>query len=105
MDRKIVTIDGNTAAAYVAHATNEVIAIYPITPSSVMGEIADAKTAKGEPNIWGTIPSVTEMQSEGGASAAVHGALATGALTTTFTASQGLLLMIPSMYKLSLIHI
>jgi pyruvate-ferredoxin/flavodoxin oxidoreductase len=101
MDRKIVTIDGNTAAAYVAHATNEVIAIYPITPSSAMGEIADAKTAKGEPNIWGTIPSVTEMQSEGGASAAVHGALATGALTTTFTASQGLLLMIPSMYKIA----
>ncbi len=101
MDRKIVTIDGNTAAAYVAHATNEVIAIYPITPSSSMGEIADAKSAKGEPNIWGTIPSVTEMQSEGGASAAVHGALATGALTTTFTASQGLLLMIPSMYKIA----
>jgi pyruvate-ferredoxin/flavodoxin oxidoreductase len=101
MDRKIVTIDGNTAAAYVGHATNEVIAIYPITPSSVMGEIADARTAKGEPNIWGTVPSVTEMQSEGGASAAVHGALATGALTTTFTASQGLLLMIPSMYKIA----
>ena len=87
MDRKIVTIDGNTAVAYVAHATNEVIAIYPITPSSSMGEISDAKTAKGEPNIWGTVPSVTEMQSEGGASAAVHGALVTGALTTTFTAS------------------
>ncbi len=101
MDRKTVTIDGNTAAAYVAHATNEVIAIYPITPSSPMGEIADAKTAKGETNIWGTIPSVTEMQSEGGASAAVQGALATGALTTTFTASQGLLLMIPSMYKIA----
>jgi pyruvate-ferredoxin/flavodoxin oxidoreductase len=101
MDRKIVTIDGNTAAAYVGHATNEVIAIYPITPSSVMGEIADARTANGEPNIWGTVPSVTEMQSEGGASAAVHGALATGALTTTFTASQGLLLMIPSMYKIA----
>src|SRR4030065_109679 len=101
MKRKMVTIDGNTAAAYVAHATNEVIAIYPITPSSPMGEIADAKTAKGETNIWGTIPSVTEMQSEGGASAAVHGALVTGALTTTFTASQGLLLMIPSMYKIA----
>ncbi len=101
MDRKIVTIDGNSAAAYVAHATNEVIAIYPITPSSAMGEISDAKTAKGEPNIWGTVPSVTEMQSEGGAAAAVHGALATGALTTTFTASQGLLLMIPSMYKIA----
>ncbi|MFQ6036457.1 MAG: pyruvate:ferredoxin (flavodoxin) oxidoreductase, partial [Sedimentisphaerales bacterium] len=99
--RKMVTIDGNEAAAYVAHATNEVIAIYPITPSSPMGEIADAKTAKGQKNIWGTIPSVTEMQSEAGAVAAVHGALATGALTTTFTASQGLLLMIPSMYKIA----
>ncbi|MBN2455103.1 MAG: pyruvate:ferredoxin (flavodoxin) oxidoreductase [Sedimentisphaerales bacterium] len=101
MNRKMVTIDGNTAAAYVAHATNEVIAIYPITPSSSMGEIADAKTTAGEPNIWGTLPSVTEMQSEGGASGAIHGALATGALTTTFTASQGLLLMIPNMYKIA----
>ncbi len=101
MNRKMVTIDGNTAVAHVAHATNEVIAIYPITPSSVMGEIADAKTAKGEPNIWGTVPSVTEMQSEAGAAAAIHGALLTGALTTTFTASQGLLLMIPSMYKIA----
>lgn len=101
MNRKMVTIDGNTAAAYVAHSTNEVIAIYPITPSSVMGEIADARTANGQTNIWGTVPSVTEMQSEGGAAAAVHGALVTGALTTTFTASQGLLLMIPSMYKIA----
>jgi len=101
MKRKMVTIDGNQAASYVAHATNEVIAIYPITPSSGMGEIADAKTAKGEVNIWGTIPSVTEMQSEAGAAGAVHGALATGALTTTFTASQGLLLMIPNMYKIA----
>ncbi len=101
MKRKMVTIDGNTAAAHVAHATNEVVAIYPITPSSPMGEIADAKTARGETNIWGTIPSVTEMQSEAGASGAVHGALATGALTTTFTASQGLLLMIPNMYKIA----
>jgi pyruvate-ferredoxin/flavodoxin oxidoreductase len=97
----MVTIDGNTAAAHVAHATNEVIAIYPITPSSPMGEIADAKTAKAETNIWGTVPSVTEMQSEGGAAGAVHGALVTGALTTTFTASQGLLLMIPNMYKIA----
>jgi pyruvate-ferredoxin/flavodoxin oxidoreductase len=97
----MVTIDGNTAAAHVAHATNEVIAIYPITPSSPMGEISDAKSASLLPNIWGTIPSVTEMQSEGGASGAVHGALATGALTTTFTASQGLLLMIPNMYKIA----
>lgn len=101
MKRKIVTIDGNSAASYVAHATNEVIAIYPITPSSGMGEIADARSAQGLTNIWGTIPSVTEMQSEGGAAAAVHGALAAGALTTTFTASQGLLLMIPSMYKIA----
>jgi len=85
----------------VAHATNEVIAIYPITPSSVMGEIADEKSAKGEKNIWGSIPKVVEMQSEGGASGAVHGALAAGALTTTFTASQGLLLMIPNMYKIA----
>ena len=101
MSRKMITIDGNTAAAYVAHATNEVIAIYPITPSSAMGEIADAKSARGEPNIWGTVASVTEMQSEGGAAGAVHGALAAGALTTTFTASQGLLLMIPNMYKIA----
>ncbi|MBN1392067.1 MAG: pyruvate:ferredoxin (flavodoxin) oxidoreductase [Sedimentisphaerales bacterium] len=99
--RKMVTIDGNTAVAHVAHATNEVIAIYPITPSSSMGEIADAKTAKGETNIWGTVPSITEMQSEGGAAGAVHGALTAGALTTTFTASQGLLLMIPDMYKIA----
>ncbi|MBN2872581.1 MAG: pyruvate:ferredoxin (flavodoxin) oxidoreductase, partial [Halothiobacillaceae bacterium] len=94
-------IDGNTAAAHVAHATNEVVAIYPITPSSVMGEISDAKSAAGETNIWGTIPKVVEMQSEGGASGAVHGALQAGALTTTFTASQGLLLMIPNMYKIA----
>jgi pyruvate-ferredoxin/flavodoxin oxidoreductase len=99
--RRMVTIDGNTAAAYVAHATNEVIAIYPITPSSNMGEICDAKSAAGERNIWGTIPTVVEMQSEGGASGAVHGALTTGALTTTFTASQGLLLMIPNMFKIA----
>jgi len=101
MSRKMVTIDGNAAAAHVAHATNEVIAIYPITPSSPMGEIADAKSAKAETNIWGTVPSVTEMQSEAGAAGAVHGALLTGALTTTFTASQGLLLMIPNMYKIA----
>ena len=101
MERKMVTIDGNSAVSHVAHATNEVIAIYPITPSSPMGEIADAKTSKGQPNIWGTVPSVTEMQSEGGASGAVHGSLAAGALTTTFTASQGLLLMVPNMYKIA----
>ena len=97
----MVTIDGNSAAAHVAHATNEVIAIYPITPSSPMGEISDAKSAADQPNIWGTIPSVTEMQSEGGAAGAVHGSLATGSLVTTFTASQGLLLMIPNMYKIA----
>jgi len=97
----MVTIDGNTAAAHVAHATNEVIAIYPITPSSVMGEISDAKSAAGEKNIWGTIPLVAELQSEGGAAGTVHGALQSGALTTTFTASQGLLLMIPNMYKIA----
>ena len=101
MSRRMVTIDGNTAAAHVAHATNEVIAIYPITPSSVMGEISDEKSARGEKNIWGTVPLVSELQSEGGASGAVHGALQAGALTTTFTASQGLLLMIPNMFKIA----
>jgi len=99
--RKMAPHDGNSACAYVAHATNEVIAIYPITPSSGLGEIADEKSSKGEKNIWGTVPSVTEMQSEAGAAGAVHGALATGALTTTFTASQGLLLMIPNMFKIA----
>ncbi len=97
----MVTIDGNEAAAYVAHKVNEVIAIYPITPSSAMGEHADAFSAEGQTNIWGTVPLVIEMQSEGGAAGAVHGALQTGALTTTFTASQGLLLMIPNMYKIA----
>ncbi len=101
MSRKKVCIDGNAAAAHVAHATNEVIAIYPITPSSNMGEISDLKSAAGETNIWGTIPDVVEMQSEGGAAGAVHGALQAGALTTTFTASQGLLLMIPNMFKIA----
>ncbi|NQU68373.1 MAG: pyruvate:ferredoxin (flavodoxin) oxidoreductase [Candidatus Marinimicrobia bacterium] len=101
MNRKMVTIDGNEAAAYVAHYTNEVIAIYPITPSSAMGEQSDMWSAMGKKNIWGTVPSVIEMQSEGGAAGAVHGALQTGALTTTFTASQGLLLMIPNMYKIA----
>ncbi|MBU1894225.1 MAG: pyruvate:ferredoxin (flavodoxin) oxidoreductase, partial [Candidatus Omnitrophica bacterium] len=101
MKRKMVPHDGNSAVAHVAHATNEVIAIYPITPSTPMGEISDAKSAKKEKNIWGTVPTVVELQSEGGASGAVHGALTTGALTTTFTASQGLLLMIPNMYKIA----
>ena len=101
MDRAIATIDGNEAVASVAHRLNEVIAIYPITPSSPMGEWADQWAAEGQPNIWGTVPSVVEMQSEGGAAGAVHGALQSGALTTTFTASQGLLLMIPNMYKIA----
>jgi len=101
MTRRIVTIDGNTAAAHVAHATNEVIAIYPITPSSPMGEMADEKSAAGETNIWGTVPLVTELQSEGGAAGSVHGAAQAGAQTCTFTASQGLLLMIPNMFKIA----
>ncbi len=100
MPRK-VTIDGNEAAAYVAYRTNEVIAIYPITPSSPMGEFADAWAAAGVKNLWGTVPQVQEMQSEGGAAGAIHGALQAGALATTFTASQGLLLMIPNMYKIA----
>ncbi len=98
---KFATIDGNEAVARVAYPLNEVIAIYPITPSSSMGEWADAWAAGGNRNLWGTVPSVVEMQSEGGAAAAVHGALQTGSLTTTFTASQGLLLMIPNLYKIA----
>src|SRR5512136_2168368 len=101
MARRKVTIDGNEAAAYVAHKVNEVIAIYPITPSSNMGEWADEWSAMGRKNIWGTVPVVVEMQSEGGASGAIHGALQSGALSTTFTASQGLLLMIPNMFKIA----
>src|SRR3954466_14083832 len=96
-----VTIDGNEAAAYVAYKTNEVIAIYPITPSSAMGESSDEWAAKGKKNIWGMTPIVRELQSEGGAAGTVHGSLQTGALTTTFTASQGLLLMIPNMFKIA----
>src|SRR6266540_2248836 len=101
MNRTWTTIDGNEAAANIAHKLSEVIAIYPITPSTPMGELADAWSATGRPNLWGTIPQVIEMQSEGGAAGACHGALQTGALTTTFTASQGLLLMIPNMYKIA----
>ncbi|RKY97403.1 MAG: pyruvate:ferredoxin (flavodoxin) oxidoreductase, partial [Ignavibacteriae bacterium] len=101
MERKKVTIDGNEAAAYVAFNTNEVIAIYPITPSSNMGEWCDAWAAVDKKNIWGQVPTVSELQSEGGASGSVHGALQSGALTTTFTASQGLLLMIPNMFKIA----
>lgn len=99
--REITTIDGNEAAAQIAYKLSEVIAIYPITPSSVMGELADLWSVHDDKNIWGTTPQVIEMQSEGGAAGAVHGALQTGALTTTFTASQGLLLMIPNMYKIA----
>jgi len=99
--KKMIMVDGNQAVANVAHATNEVCAIYPITPSSPMGEWADEYSANGLKNIWGTVPQVVELQSEGGASGAVHGALTSGALTTTFTASQGLLLMIPNMYKIA----
>ncbi len=101
MSKQFITIDGNEAAARVAHKINEVIAIYPITPSSPMGEWADQWSAEGKTNIWGSVPLVVEMQAEGGAAGAVHGALQTGALTTTFTASQGLLLMIPNMYKIA----
>lgn len=101
MKRPKVTIDANEAAAYVAYHANEVIAIYPITPSSVMGELSDEWMNQGIPNIWETVPIVQEMQSEAGAAGTVHGALQTGALTTTFTSSQGLLLMIPNMYKIA----
>ncbi len=101
LKRRQVTIDGNEAAAYIAHHVNEVIAIYPITPSSAMGEWSDQWSAEGKNNIWGSVPSVVEMQSEGGAAGAVHGALQGGTLTTTFTSSQGLLLMIPNMYKIA----
>ncbi|MCC6765617.1 MAG: pyruvate:ferredoxin (flavodoxin) oxidoreductase, partial [Deltaproteobacteria bacterium] len=94
-------MDGNEAAATVAYLASEVIAIYPITPSSAMGESADEWAAARRPNAWGTVPHVIEMQSEGGAAGAVHGALQTGALCTTFTASQGLLLMIPNMFKIA----
>jgi pyruvate-ferredoxin/flavodoxin oxidoreductase len=101
MQRAFATIDGNEAVAHVAYRLNEVIAIYPITPSSPMGEWADAWSSASIPNIWSTVPAVVEMQSEGGAAGAVHGALQTGSLSTTFTASQGLLLMIPNMYKIA----
>ena len=97
----IATIDGNEAAAYVAYRINEVCAIYPITPSSTMAELADEWSAREIKNIWGNVPDVIEMQSEGGAAGTVHGALQTGALTTTFTASQGLMLMLPNMYKIA----
>src|SRR5579872_6950204 len=97
----MATIDGNEAAARVAHRLSEVVAIYPITPASAMGELADAWSASGRTNLWGAVPAVAEMQSEGGAAGAVHGALLSGALATTFTASQGLLLMLPNMFKIA----
>ena len=100
-ERRILTIDGNEAVASVAYRTNEVIAIYPITPASAMGERADEWATHQKSNLWGTIPTIAQMQSEGGAAGAVHGALQAGALTTTFTASQGLLLMIPNLYKIA----
>ncbi len=100
-EQQSYTLDGNEAVARVAYKLNEVIAIYPITPSSPMGEWADAWSAAAKPNLWGTVPSVVEMQSEGGAAGAIHGALQTGSLATTFTASQGLLLMLPNMYKIA----
>ena len=100
-DSRFITIDGNEAAALIAHRVSEVIAIYPITPASPMGELSDAWSAHGRKNIFGVVPDVIEMQSEAGAVASVHGALQAGALSTTFTASQGLLLMIPNMYKIA----
>ena len=98
---RVATLDGNEAAAYIAYRVNEVCAIYPITPSSTMAELADEWSAGGIKNIWGQVPQVIEMQSEGGAAGTVHGALQAGALTTTFTASQGLMLMLPNMYKIA----
>jgi len=101
MKKQMITTDANEAVANVAYKVSEVIAIYPITPSSSMGEFSDAWSAASKPNLWGTVPTVAEMQSEGGAAGAVHGALQAGALSTTFTASQGLLLMIPNMFKIA----
>src|SRR6201997_1009041 len=101
MERNWVTVEGNEAVANIAHMLSEVIAIYPITPSTPMGELADTWSAAGRTNLWGTVPLVVEMQSEGGAAGALHGALQTGSLVTTFTASQGLMLMLPNMYKIA----
>ncbi len=101
MARKMITVDGCTACAHVVHATNEIITIYPITPSSPIAEICDAKSAAGKVNIWGSVPRVSQMQSEAGVSGAVHGSLAAGAIATTMSASQGLLLIIPNMYKIA----
>ena len=101
MARKMKTMDGNNAAAHVSYAYTDVAAIYPITPSSTMAEVADKWATEGRKNVFGQTVKITEMQSEAGAAGAVHGSLAAGALTTTFTASQGLLLMIPNMYKMA----
>ena len=101
MEKRWECLDGNEAAARVAYAVSEVISIFPITPASPMAEHADDWAAAGRPNLWGAVPEVVEMQSEGGAAGALHGALQKGALATTFTASQGLLLMIPNMYKIA----
>src|SRR3990172_950910 len=101
MSRRMVTVDGCTACAHVVHATNEIITIYPITPSSPIAEACDSKSAAGQVNIWGFVPAVTQMQSEAGVAGSVHGSLTTGALTTTISASQGLLLLIPNMYKIA----
>jgi pyruvate-ferredoxin/flavodoxin oxidoreductase len=101
MARRHIVVDGNEAAARVAHLTNEVIAIYPITPASPMGEFADAWSATKRPNVWGQVPEVVQLQSEAGAAGTLHGALQAGALSTTFTSSQGLLLMYPNMFKIA----
>ena len=101
MTKRSLVLDGNEAAARIAHLVSEVIAIYSITPSSTMGELADAWSAAGQRNIWGMVPEVIEMQSEAGAAGAVHGSLQAGAMTTTFTASQGLLLKLPNMFKIA----
>lgn len=101
MRGKTITVDGCTACAHVVHATNEIITIYPITPSTPIAELCDAKSAAGKENIWGTVPKVSQMQSEAGVAGAVHGSLTTGALASTISASQGLLLIIPNMYKIA----
>ena len=101
MKKPVIMIDGNEATASVAHRLSEVIAIYPITPSSPMAEFADEWSAGGRTNLWGAVPSVVEMQSEGGAAGAIHGALMAGSLSASFTASQGLLLFIPNMFKIA----
>ena len=99
--KNVMICDGNEAAAYIAYRLSEVCAIYPITPSSTMAELADQWASVEQKNIWGNVPLIAEMQSEGGAAGTVHGALQSGALTSTFTASQGLMLMLPNMYKIA----